>query len=118
MTPLLAVTATLVRFELRRYLVGGLLWMPASILPLAGGLILQRLFDDLGTGGAPLLLCAAFVGVELVRGLTIVIAWTYGDYWWSAAAALLRANVLRSILTGRGRARHSPAKGSPGCATT
>ncbi|MEU1665348.1 ABC transporter ATP-binding protein [Streptomyces sparsogenes] len=110
MSPLAAVTATLVRFDLRRYLVGGLLWMPASALPLIGGLILQRMFDHLTVGRVPLLLCAAFVGVELVRGLTIVIAWTYGDYWWSAAAALLRANVLRSILSGRGKVPHSPGE--------
>ncbi|MDX3232187.1 ABC transporter ATP-binding protein [Streptomyces sp. ME19-01-6] len=107
MSPLAAVTATLVRFDLRRYLIGGLLWMPASALPLVGGLILQRMFDHLTVGRVPLLLCAAFVGAELVRGLTIVIAWTYGDYWWSAAAALLRGNVLRSILRGRGRVPHS-----------
>ncbi|MDW6057709.1 ABC transporter ATP-binding protein [Streptomyces sp. FXJ1.4098] len=107
MSRLTAVTATLVRFDLRRYLIGGLLWMPASALPLIGGLILQRMFDHLTVGRVPLLLCAAFVGVELVRGLTIVIAWTYGDYWWSAAAALLRGNVLRSILSGKGRVPHS-----------
>ncbi|ADI12134.1 HlyB/MsbA family ABC transporter [Streptomyces bingchenggensis BCW-1] len=107
MSRLTAVTATLVRFDLRRFLIGGLLWMPASALPLVGGLILQRMFDHLTVGRVPLLLCAAFVGVELVRGLTIVIAWTYGDYWWSAAAALLRGNVLRSILSGKGRVPHS-----------
>ncbi|MGO4431348.1 ABC transporter ATP-binding protein, partial [Streptomyces sp. MCAF7] len=81
MSRLTAVTVTLVRFDLRRYLIGGLLWMPASALPLVGGLILQRMFDHLTVGRVPLVLCAAFVGVELVRGLTIVIAWTYGDYW-------------------------------------
>ncbi|GGS76353.1 HlyB/MsbA family ABC transporter [Planobispora rosea] len=105
------VAAALARFELRRYLVGGLLWLPASVLPLAGGLILQQLFDHLVAGRVPLLLCAAFAGIELVRGVTIVIAWTYGDYWWSAAAALLRANVLRSVLAGRGRAPRSPGEG-------
>ncbi|MFC7328651.1 ABC transporter ATP-binding protein [Marinactinospora rubrisoli] len=111
MSRLAAVTATLVRFDLRRYLVGGLLWMPYSALPLAGGLLLQRMFDDLSAGHVPLALCLAFVGVEVVRGATTVIAWVYGDYWWSAAAALLRANVLRSVLTGRGRVPHSPGEG-------
>ena len=106
----MTVAAALVRFDLRRYLVGGLLWMPASILPLGSGLILQQVFDHLTARELPVLLCAAFVGVEAVRGLTIVVAWTYGDYWWSAAAALLRANVLRSILIGRARAPHSPGE--------
>ncbi|MFJ2032189.1 ABC transporter ATP-binding protein [Streptosporangium sp. NPDC087985] len=107
MRPVMAVATALARFDLRRYLIGGLLWLPVSVLPLGSGLILQQLFDHLTTGQVPLLLCAAFAGMELVRGLMIVIAWTYGDYWWSAAAALLRANVLRSILTGRGRVPHS-----------
>ncbi|MER6950117.1 ABC transporter ATP-binding protein [Nonomuraea sp. NPDC000554] len=107
MKPVMTVAGALARFDLRRYLVGGLLWLPASVLPLVSGLILQRLFDDLTARRVPLLLCAAFVAVEVVRGLTIVIAWTYGDYWWSAAATLLRANVLRSVLTGRGRVPHS-----------
>ncbi|WP_326822711.1 ABC transporter ATP-binding protein [Streptosporangium sp. NBC_01756] len=107
MKPLITVTTALARFDLRRYLIGGLLWMPASVLPLGSGLILRQVFDHLTTHQVPLLLCAAFVATELIHGLTIVIAWTYGDYWWSAAAALLRANVLRSILTGRGRVPHS-----------
>lgn len=107
MKPLITVATALARFDLRRYLIGGLLWMPASVLPLGSGLILRQVFDHLTTHQVPLLLCAAFVATELIRGLTIVIAWTYGDYWWSAAAALLRANVLRSILTGRGRVPHS-----------
>lgn len=107
MKPLITVATALARFDLRRYLIGGLLWMPASVLPLGSGLILRQVFDHLTTHQVPLLLCAAFVATELIRGLTIVIAWTYGDYWWSAAAALLRANVLRSILTGRGQVPHS-----------
>ncbi|MET8143479.1 ABC transporter ATP-binding protein [Sphaerisporangium sp. NPDC005288] len=94
---------------LRRYVVGGLLWAPVSVLPLAGGLALQRLFDLIGAhrGVAltePLWLCAALVGVEVVRGLVMVVAWVYGTYWWDAAATLLRANVLRSLLTARGAA--------------
>ncbi|GAT69385.1 hlyB/MsbA family ABC transporter [Planomonospora sphaerica] len=107
MSPVTATALALIRFDLRRYLVGGLLWMPAGVLPLGGGLVLQQVFDHLAADRVPLLLCAAFAGIELVRGLTIVVAWTYGDYWWSAAAALLRGNVLRSVLIGGGRAPRS-----------
>ncbi|GIH96971.1 ABC transporter ATP-binding protein [Planobispora siamensis] len=105
----LRVAARLAGFDLRRYLVGALLWMPAAVIPIGGGLLLQRLFDQIGGHRAAdleqsLWLCAAFVGAEAVRGLTIVVAWSYGDYWWNAAATVLRANVLRSLLTARGPA--------------
>jgi ATP-binding cassette subfamily B protein len=103
------VATRLATFDLRRYLVGALLWMPVHVVPLGGGLVLQQVFDQL-SGHQPASLqqslwwCAAFVGVEIVRGIMIVIAWTYGVYWWMAAATLLRANVLRSVLTARGPA--------------
>ncbi|MEV0999164.1 ABC transporter ATP-binding protein [Nonomuraea sp. NPDC050202] len=109
MRPVMLVATRLATFDLRRYLVGALLWLPVHVIPLAGGLILQQVFDQI-SGHQPAALratlwwCAAFVGVELVRGVVIVVAWTYGVYWWSAAATLLRANVLRSVLTARGPA--------------
>ncbi|MFC4533780.1 ABC transporter ATP-binding protein [Sphaerisporangium dianthi] len=92
-----------------RYLIGALLWAPVSVLPLAGGLVLQAIFDRIGahrgvTLEDSLRLCAVFVGVEAVRGLIMVIAWVYGTYWWDAAVTVLRANLLRSILTARGPA--------------
>ncbi|MFI6789409.1 ABC transporter ATP-binding protein [Nonomuraea sp. NPDC050383] len=103
------VVAGLVRFDLRRFLVGALLWMPVSVLPLGTGLALQAIFDGISgqaaaAPGQVLWLCAALVGVELARGLTMVVAWTYGDYWWDAAATLLRSNLLRSVLTAPGPA--------------
>ncbi|MFF3438455.1 ABC transporter ATP-binding protein [Streptosporangium sp. NPDC002721] len=119
MRPVMLVVARLVRFDLRRYLIGALLWMPVSVIPLAGGLVLQRLFDQISGHRAASLeqslwLCAAFVGVEVVRGLVLVVAWSYGVHWWCAAATLLRANALRSILTARGpaanRLPHSPGE--------
>ncbi|SEH00699.1 ATP-binding cassette, subfamily B [Nonomuraea solani] len=120
MRPVMLVATRLATFDLRRYLIGALLWLPVHVVPLAGGLVLQRVFDQI-SGHQPaalratLWLCAAFVGVELVRGVIIVIAWTYGVYWWNAAAVLLRANVLRSILTARGpaaaRLPHSSGEG-------
>nr|SBO98128.1 ABC transporter, ATP-binding protein [Nonomuraea gerenzanensis] len=106
---MMLVATRLATFDLRRYLVGALLWLPVHVIPLAGGLVLQQVFDRISgheAAGlrATLWWCAAFVGVELVRGLVLVVAWTYGVYWWSAAATLLRANVLRSVLTARGPA--------------
>ncbi|MBB6549042.1 ATP-binding cassette domain-containing protein [Nonomuraea rubra] len=107
MRPVMLVATRLATFDLRRYVVGALLWLPVHVIPLAGGLVLQQVFDQI-SGHQPAALratlwwCAAFVGVELVRGLVIVVAWTYGVYWWNAAATLLRANVLRSVLTARG----------------
>ncbi|GAA3815640.1 ABC transporter ATP-binding protein [Sphaerisporangium flaviroseum] len=103
------VATRLARFDLRRYLVGALLWMPVSVIPLGSGLVLRQLFDQISGHRAATLeqslwLCAVFVGVEAVRGLVLVIAHTYGVYWWDAAATLLRANALRSILTARGPA--------------
>ncbi|WP_226899357.1 ABC transporter ATP-binding protein [Nonomuraea phyllanthi] len=105
MKPVTLVATRLATFDFRRYLIGALLWLPVHVIPLAGGLVLQRVFDGLqGDAGWVLWLCAAFVGVEVARGLMIIIAWTYGVYWWAAAATLLRANALRSLLTARGPA--------------
>jgi len=103
-----AVAGRLATFDLRRYLVGGLLWLPVHVIPLAGGLLLKLLFDRI-SGGRPVdlhqvwWLCAAFVGTEVVRGLVMVVAWVYGVYWWDAAATVLRGNALRSVLTAAGR---------------
>jgi ATP-binding cassette, subfamily B, bacterial len=102
------VTWRLVTFALRRYLVGGLLWLPVHVIPLASGLLLKLLFDRI-SGGRPVdlhgasWLCAAFVGTELVRGAVMVVAWVYGVYWWDAAATVLRGNALRAILAAAGR---------------
>lgn len=109
MKPVVRVVARLAGFDLRRFLIGAVLWMTVSVIPIGAGLLLQRLFDQISGHrvaalDASLWLCAAFVGVEVVRGLMLVVAWTYGVYWWDAAATLLRANALRSILTARGPA--------------
>jgi ATP-binding cassette, subfamily B, bacterial len=109
MRPALIVARRLAGFELRRFVVGALLWMPVSFLPIAGGLVLHQVFDRISGDrpaalGQALWLCAAFVGVELARGLMIFIAWSYGTYWWNTAASLLRANVLTSVLGSRGAA--------------
>ncbi|MEU1388848.1 MULTISPECIES: ABC transporter ATP-binding protein [unclassified Nonomuraea] len=103
----LGVTGRLIGFDVRLYVLQILLWLPVHALPLGGGLVLRQLFDQI-SGHSPatlrqsLWLCAAFAGVELVRGIVLVFAWSYGSYWWDAAATLLRANVLGSVLTARG----------------
>ncbi|MEV4475937.1 ABC transporter ATP-binding protein [Nonomuraea sp. NPDC049504] len=109
MKPVTVVATRLATFDFRRFLVGALLWLPVHVIPLGGGLVLQRVFDEISGQRAAgldsvLWWCAAFVGVEVVRGVMIVVAWTYGVYWWAAAASLLRSNVLRSLLTARGPA--------------
>ncbi|MEU8361666.1 ABC transporter ATP-binding protein [Nonomuraea sp. NPDC048882] len=109
MRPVMRVATRLATFDLRRYVIGALLWLPVHVIPLAGGLVLREVFDGI-SGHRPAALeatlwwCAAFVGVEVVRGVVIIVAWTYGVYWWNAAATLLRGNVLRSVLTARGPA--------------
>jgi len=109
MRPMWRVTGRLARTDLRRYLLGGVYWMPVSVLPLLSGLLLKELFDHIDDGrGVDVYsawwLCAAFVGVELLRGFTLVVAWVYGVYWWDASATVLRANLLRSLLTAPGPA--------------
>ncbi|MER6513490.1 ABC transporter ATP-binding protein [Nonomuraea sp. NPDC001636] len=103
----LGVAGRLIGFDVRLYVLQVLLWLPVHVLPLGGGLVLRQLFDQI-SGHSPatlrqsLWLCAAFAGVELVRGIVLVFAWSYGSYWWDAAATLLRANVMGSVLTARG----------------
>lgn len=107
MRDLFRVVGPLLRYDLRRYLIGGLLWLPVRVLPLVTGLVLKLIFDTISGGqriDLPLTwwLCVIFVAAELVRSLIMWLAWSYGVYWWDAAATVLRANLLRSILTAPG----------------
>ncbi|WP_152363939.1 ABC transporter ATP-binding protein [Microlunatus speluncae] len=107
MRDLFRVIGPLLRYDLRRYLIGGLFWLPVRVLPLITGLVLKLIFDAISGGqriDLPLTwwLCALFVAAELVRSLIMWLAWTYGVYWWDATATVLRANLLRSILTAPG----------------
>jgi len=107
--PFVRVALRLARHDLRRFLVGGFLWLPVSVIPLANGLLLKALFDRISGHrlaglDEPLWLCAAFVATEAVRGAFLVTAWSYGVWWWDASATVLRANVLRSVLTAPGPA--------------
>ena len=99
----------------RRYVIGGALWAVVSLLPILSGLLLQRLFDVISSdapGQLRLILSfsALFVGVATVRGITLVVAWVYGNYWSAAAQSVLRANSLKAILGGEGTSSgRSPA---------
>jgi ATP-binding cassette subfamily B protein len=107
MRDLFRVVGPLLRFDLRRYLISGLFWLPVRVLPLVSGLLLKIIFDGISGGeriDLPLTwwLCALFVAAELVRGVTLWIGWMYGMRWWDTAATVLRGNLLRSILTAPG----------------
>ena len=103
------VMGRLASFDLRRYVVGTALWSLFFLVPLLTGLVLKAIFDQLSgqrAAGAhtALWLCLAFVVVEAVRGLMFWFSLKIWPYWWNGAATMLRANVLRSVLTARGPA--------------
>jgi len=107
MREMLAITGRLVRFDQHRFVIGALLWIPTSVLPLVTGLVLQHVFNQISNvRGLDLatvcLLCGALVGTDLARSGLTVAAHTYGVYWWDAAATVLRGNVLRSLATAKG----------------
>lgn len=108
MSDVFRISRRLAGFSLGRFLVGALLWLPVSVIPLAGGLLLKAVFDSIDSGPIDTqrawLLCLAFLGTELVRSATMVAAWSYGVWWWDAAATVLRGNLLRSLLTAPGAA--------------
>lgn len=93
----------------RVYFGGGLVWTAFFAIPIATGLVLRRLFDDLSDGlpagaGTALWLCAALVVIEAVRGGFLWVMLNVWPYWWNGAATLLRTNVLRSLLGAPGPA--------------
>lgn len=99
-----------------RYVVGGSLWAAHHVLPLFTGLVLQRLFDGVSTGSAAgdgaLALVAVYVAMEVVKAVEFYAAIVVWPLWWHTAAALLRTNVLRSVL----KDRVPPAVRVPGSA--
>ena len=116
------ISRRLAGFAFGRFLLGALFWWPVSVIPLAGGLLLKAVFDAVSGGGLQpgeidagraWLLCAAFLATELVRAASMVVAWAYGVWWWDAAATVLRANILRSLLSAPGAAADR-LPGSPG----
>ena len=105
----LLVAARAISYSPREYVGGGLLWATVFSIPVLTGLVLKALFDQL-SGHRPasfedaLWLCAALVAVEATRGLTLWLAMSVWTSWWNKTATIIRANVLRSILTSRGPA--------------
>ena len=109
MPPVLLVMWRLMTFSPRHYVVGGALWTMFFVLPLLSGLILKGLFDrfsadQLVSMDSILWLCAAFVGVELVRAAVFWLGMYLWTYWWNGGVTVLRANALGSILGSSGPA--------------
>lgn len=107
--PALFVVGRLMSFSKRHYFVGGAMWTLFFAFPLLSGLILKALFDQLtdarpASMDAVLWLCAALIGVELVRGTCFWIGLYLWTYWWNGGTTMLRANALGSILGSRGPA--------------
>jgi ATP-binding cassette subfamily B protein len=97
--------AQLARFLPGRYVGGGSLWALEHTLPLLTGLALKAVFDRVGHGSRPgdgaLALVAVFVAVELARAVTFYLAIVAWPLWWHTVQALVRTNLLASILQDR-----------------
>jgi ATP-binding cassette subfamily B protein len=88
-----------------RYVPGALLWALLHSMPLVTGLVLKALFDSISTGSTAadhaLGLVGVFVAVELARALVFYGAILIWPLWWHSVFALIRTNLLRSILKDR-----------------
>lgn len=107
--PALFVVGRLMSFSPRHYVVGGTMWTLFFVLPLVSGLVLKALFDQLTDArpaamDAVLWLCAALIGVEVVRAVCFWLGLYLWTYWWNGGTTLLRTNALSSILRSRGPA--------------
>ena len=107
---------TVARFVPRRYVFGGMLWALVHILPLFVGLALKAIFDRIETGSTAgdgaLGLVAAFVAIEVIRGMTFWLAIAVWPLWWHSVVAMMRTNLLSSIL----KDRVPPSRRLPGSA--
>lgn len=107
--PVFLTIVRAISYSPRHYVGGGLLWSAFFCIPIFSGLVLKALFDLLSgqrTAGfdAAVWLCAAFVAVEAARGIVLWLAVNVWPYWWNKTMTIIRANLLRSILTARGPA--------------
>jgi ATP-binding cassette subfamily B protein len=107
--PVLLVIGRLMSFSPRHYVIGGAMWTMFFVLPLLSGLILKALFDHISDGrlismDSVLWLCAALIGVEVVRAGVFWLGLYLWTYWWNGGLTILRANALDSILSSPGPA--------------
>jgi ATP-binding cassette, subfamily B, bacterial len=99
----------------RSYWGGAAIWWTFILLPLAVGLLLERLFDAIDTGGPALLLLAAVTGIELTRAAALpAMGWVFMPFF-VAGQTVLRTNVLRAQLHPDPDER-GPAIGDPSAA--
>ena len=103
-------------FMPRRYLFGGLLWNLVHVLPLLVGLALKAIFDRIETGSTAgdgaLVLVAVYFAIEALRAFEFWAAIVVWPLWWNSVVALMRGNLLSSLL----RDRTPPARRLPGSA--
>jgi len=97
-----------------RYVPGGAFWALNHSLPIFVGLVLKAIFDRVSQGpdvaGTALGLVGVLVAVELLRALAFYGALLLWPAWWHTVFALVRTNLLGSIL----QDREPPAVRLPG----
>lgn len=88
-----------------RYVPGGMFWAFHHSLPILVGLVLQAIFDRIGKGpevaGSALPLVGLLVAVEMLKALVFYAALLVWPAWWHTVFALVRTNLLGSILQDR-----------------
>src|SRR3954452_20253174 len=96
----------LARFLPARYIAGGLLWVLVLSVPALSGLVLHAFFDRVTDGQAATLgwLLALYFGIDLVGQGVRWLANACWPRWWTGLQTLMRTNMLRSLLAGRGAA--------------
>jgi len=88
-----------------RYVLGGTFWALSHSMPLLTGLALKLIFDRVSQGPAAangaLALVGVLVAAELLRAFVFYGALLLWPLWWHSVFALVRSNLLRSILKDR-----------------
>ncbi len=98
--------ASLATYLPSRYFPGGACWALHHSLPVLTGLVLKAIFDRVSQSPAPLAdaalgLVAVLVAVEVVQALVFYGALLLWPAWWHTVFALVRTNLLGSILEDR-----------------
>jgi ATP-binding cassette subfamily B protein len=85
--------------------VGGAFWALEHTLPLLTGLVLKALFDRVTQGpdgaDAALAIVGLLVATEVLRAAVFYGALVLWPLWWHTVFALVRTNLLASILQDR-----------------